>query len=358
MLRQSRKLEHIKESLRLSAKATDGTLLQEMKLLHNCLPELDLADISLTTDFLGKTINAPLMINAITGGSEDVAVYNERLASLAAVLNIPMAVGSQFSAVEKTAMRSTFEIVRRANPQGVILANVGAHADLEQARTIVDMIEADALQIHINPAQELVMHEGDRCFRGYLANIAELAAKLPVPVVVKETGCGMSLEQIEQLVAAGIVNIDVSGLGGTNFVAIEAARKSGELREEILNWGIPTAVSIILGAQTLPSRGVLIAGGGILTPIQAAKALALGADLVSMAMYFLQKVMKEDNTQAAAAEFDGFVQELKMIMLLTGSAKATELRRQRVHFKPELSSWLQTYDLDIRAITKQRRCII
>lgn len=355
MLRQSRKLQHIHQALRLHKVCESETLLADVKLLHNCLPELGLSDIDLSMEFLGKRIAAPVLINALTGGSDDVCEYNRRLAMLAARLNIPMAVGSQFSAVEKQDMRYTFEIVRKLNPTGVLLANVGAHASPEQARAVVNMIAADALQIHINPAQELIMSEGDRDFKGYLANIFAIAATLDVPVIVKETGCGMAAAELKQLAAGGITYFDIGGAGGTNFLAIEAARAGVQLEAEFMNWGIPTAASVLQAGSALASEELLIATGGIHTATQVAKALALGADMAGMAMYFLELVNREADIDACVAEFEQLLLDLKKIILLSGCASAAQLRYKPIYMGASLRYWAELCGLEPLLLTRQRR---
>lgn len=355
MLRQSRKLQHINQALRLYKTHQDSTLLSEIKLLHNCLPELGLSDISLETEFLGKMIAAPLMINAITGGSDDVLEYNRRLAALAARLNIPIAVGSQFSAVEKQEMRYTFEIVRELNPNGVVLGNVGAHADSSQAREIVNMIDADALQIHINPAQELIMSEGDRDFKGYLPNILAIASALDVPVVAKETGCGMAAAEVQKLVDGGIKYFDIGGAGGTNFLAIESARADIQLETEFLNWGVPTAASVLQAGSALGKDDCLIATGGIHSAMHIAKALALGADMASMAMYFLELVHRQADTEACAAEVEQMLLDLKKIILLSGCSSANQLRNKKLYIGAQLRHWAELCGLVAQQLSEQRR---
>lgn len=355
MLRQSRKLQHINQALHLYQTHQDGTLLQDVKLLHNCLPELGLADIKLDMEFVGKQIAAPIMINALTGGSDDVFIYNKRLAALAAKLNIPIAVGSQFSAVEKREMRYTFEIVRELNPTGVVLGNVGAHASIEQAREIVKMIGADALQIHINPAQELIMSEGDRDFKGYLANILAIATALDVPVIVKETGCGMAATEIEQLAAAGIRYFDIGGAGGTNFLAIEAGRAGVNLEAEFLNWGIPTAASVLQAGSVLDDSKCLIATGGIHNAMQVAKVLSLGADLAGMAMYFLELVHRQADSEACQAEFEQLLLDLKKILLLSGCSNPAQLRNKKLYIGAALRHWTELCGLSSDRVSIKRR---
>lgn len=356
MLRQSRKLQHIQQALQLQSEDCNCSLLKEIKLIHNCLPELDLAEVILETEFLKKTLAYPVLLNALTGGSEDVADYNRQLALIAAQLQIPIAVGSQFSAIENVAMRQSFQVVRDLNPQGVVIANVGAHAKLAQAREAVEMVAADALQIHLNPAQELIMSEGDRNFRGYLHNIADIVANLKVPVIVKETGCGIHAEQLKQLLAIDVQHIDIGGCGGTNFLAIEAGRRNLQLEKELLAWGIPTAVSLAQASELMAPDKFLIATGGIKTSMDIVRCLAMGADMVGMAMYFLNSMIQNKNIDLVVAEFRQLMEEVRTIMLLTGSANVQQLRCKRIYVHGELRQWLQASNIELAKFSQQRRC--
>lgn len=355
MLRQSRKLQHINQALRLYKQHQDKTLLDDVRLLHNCIPNLSMDEIDLRMNFLSKPISAPILINALTGGSDDVFVYNKRLAQVARRLHLPMAVGSQFSAIEKQEMRYTFEIVRKENPNGVILANVGAHATLKQAREVVNMIGADGLQIHINPAQELIMQEGDRDFRGYINNIREINVGLGLPVIVKETGCGMTAEDLIVLENEGVQYFDIGGSGGTNFLAIEAARANKHLDTELADWGIPTAASLLAAVGALEKDKFIIATGGINTPLQVAKALALGANMIGMAMYFLALVDNEPDVDSCVVEFELFMQDLKKIMLLSGCKTPIELSKRQIYIGDSLNNWADICRFERRMIAKQRR---
>lgn len=263
MSRQLRKSEHIKYSLELD----DGpvkNLFEDVTLTHNCLPEMSVNDIDLTTNLLGLAFKSPLFINAITGGNKEVMKYNEKLAILARENSLAMAVGSQYGVASKGSNDESFSIVRKVNPTGIIFANVGANSSIEIANRAVNMVEAQALQIHLNPAQELIMSEGDKNFTGYLKNIEKIISAIQVPVIVKETGCGISNFQARQLNSIGVEFIDVSGAGGTNFPLIELRRRNKSLANSIATWGIPTALSIIDVAKGAP-KAKIIASGGIRT---------------------------------------------------------------------------------------------
>lgn len=184
-----------------------------------------------------------------------------------------MAVGSPYGAVTRKEGIKSFEVVRKYNPNGIVFANLSADAKADIVENAIEMIAADGLQLHLNVAQELVMPEGDRNFNGYLHNIELICAKTQVPVIVKETGCGMTKEQVRQLLNCGVDAVDVGGTGGTNFLAIEAARRQDSGYNELLSWGIPTALSI-LEARTIVAGDHcgLIASGGIRSAFDMAKA--------------------------------------------------------------------------------------
>ena len=264
-LRSSRKLAHIKHALELTP-GPGATGFADIHLIHRCLPELAWEEVDTSTSFLGLSLSAPIIINAMTGGAQDVAEINAALSRAAAATGIGLAVGSQTAALENPDLEATYRIVREENPRGVILANINAHTTPQDALRAVEMVAADLLQVHLNPAQELVMPEGERDFRGLLENIRAIVAAVPVPVIVKEVGCGIAGEDAIALAETGCKGIDIGGRGGTNFIAIEQARRQDTLGQGLVEWGIPTAVSLLEVAARLKGRDVvLIASGGIIT---------------------------------------------------------------------------------------------
>ncbi len=336
--RQSRKLDHLRHALELE----DGPCaagFADVRLIHNCLPEAAWSEVSLDSQMLGWEMAQPIFLNAITGGATDVQEVNGLLASFAAAARLPMAVGSQYAAVVDSRFRESYRIVRRNNPDGLILANLGAHADIEQAKTAVAMLDAQALQIHLNPAQELLMPEGDRDFSAYLANIREIAAAVDVPVIVKEVGFGMAREQVRVLLESGIKALDVGGAGGTNFAAIEAGRQTDRPHDDLIAWGIPTVISAVETLETVSGRLPVIVSGGVRTPLDAVKALMLGADAVAMATPFLRRLFSDglDDTLQA---FERFCSDMKKIMLLTGATSVAALKKRPLLIGGESAEWL------------------
>lgn len=353
MIRQSRKLEHIEECVQLP----DGparTLFSDIDFIPHALPNISLADIDYSTQIADIKLWNPLIINALTGGSADVCKYNTLLAELARNLGSAMAVGSQYCAVENQAVADTFSIVRRINPDGIIFANIGAHATSYQAQTAVDMLSANALQIHLNPAQEMFMAEGDRNFSNYLRNIEQIINALEVPVIVKETGVGIAIGQIEALKNIGVKVIDVSGAGGTNFLAIEARRAKENIDPELLAWGIPTAIATLDAYQIAEDRVQIISSGGIRTGLDIAKALALGADAVAIAGMIIKSIYQHGNIDHIFFVCQNLLATLKKIMLLTATKNIADLRTVPLVFKGELAEQLTSRGLNIAELANRR----
>ncbi|WP_287190530.1 type 2 isopentenyl-diphosphate Delta-isomerase [Syntrophothermus sp.] len=336
-------MEHLRLALELPL-GPGATGFEDVFLVHNAVPELELNQIELGTEFLGRRLQAPLLINAMSGGINEARDINESLAMLAAEYGLGMAVGSQIIGVEEDACLESFQVVRQVNPGGLVLANVSALAKVSVAMRAVEMVEADGLQVHLNVPQELAMAEGDRKFRGVLDNIHELVERLPVPVIVKEVGFGMSREVADKLISVGVKYLDIGGHGGTNFIAIENER-GGLFDEEMALWGIPTAVSLI-EVLSLNREVKVIATGGISSPLRAAKALGLGADLVGVAGILL-KVLQGGGREKLSRWMDTYLYRLKAICLMTGARTPFELRRQPIVIVGKTAEWLRIRGIDV-----------
>lgn len=345
-MRQSRKLDHVKYSLQID----DGPIANsfaDFKLIHHCLPNLVWDELDLTSAVAGIALANPVIINAITGGAEDVGDINARLAEFAKFTGCTMAVGSQFAAIENQSVEPSYRIIRQINPHGTVFANLGAYATPEQAQRAVDMIGASAIQIHLNPAQEIMMTEGDRDFSGYLQNIAQIVKTVDVPVIVKEVGCGIAREQAQSLVDAGVSAIDVGGTGGANFVAIEAARKKFLPEPELLEWGIPTAISSVEVDQVLPDNVDLIVSGGIRTSLDVVKALALNGKAVGLATPIL-KMIQQRGVEQAVNWFNGFIETIKKYMLLVGAKDIAALTGVPVVITGYSAQWLTNRGFNLK----------
>lgn len=330
---QGRKADHLRVCLEEDVQFRQTSSgLERYHFLHCCLPELDLQDIDQTTTFLGKPLSSPLLISSMTGGTDLAKTINFRLAAVAQRYGLAMGVGSQRIAVENPDLASTFT-VRSLAPDILLFANLGAvqlnyRYGLDECLKVVDLLEADALILHLNPVQECVQTRGDTNFRGLLDKIATLCEKLPVPVIAKEVGNGISAAMAQKLIAAGVSAIDVAGAGGTSWAKVESERAQDARQQRLgatfTDWGIPTAeciTSIRAVAATVP----LIASGGLRNGLDAAKAIALGADLAGMAMPFLQAA---NESEAAVNQLVEILQaEIAITMLCTGNTTLAELQQ-------------------------------
>jgi isopentenyl-diphosphate delta-isomerase len=315
-----------------------------MYLVHNALPELNRGGVDCAVSFMGKQLRAPLMINAITGGHAGVLEINRGLARAAAACGIAMAVGSQRAALDDPAVRDTFVVAREENPDGLLLANLSALCTSDEALEAINMIDADGIQLYLNVNQELAMREGDTDFRGVLANIQSLVRDLPVPVVVKEVGCGLARETVLALYRAGVSYIDVSGRGGTNFAAIES-RRGGSGGAYLEQWGIPSAVSLLEALSTgLPLK--VIASGGLRSVVDIAVALAAGASLTAMAGPFL-RALQAGGTEGLAGYINDLITGLQRVMMLTGAENLVALARKPLVITGFTAEWLCRRGVDI-----------
>lgn len=352
-MRQSRKLDHLKYSLALKdGPNTSG--FSDISLIHNCLPDLSWNDIDLSSSIAGITLRHPLVINAITGGANDVTSINERIAEFASLTNTAMAIGSQYAALENPEVQHSYKIVREKNPNGIIFANLGAYVTPQQAQLAVDMIDAQAIQIHLNVAQEIMMTEGDRDFKGYLANISNIVDKVNVPVIVKEVGCGIAREQAILLAKIGIKAIDVGGTGGTNFMAIEAARRQSEVNSETLSWGIPTVISAVEIISALPKCMDMMVSGGIRTSLDVVKSLALGGTATGMATPIVRMLYDKD-MDYAINWFQQFLHEIQCYMLLLGAGNITQLGKTPLIISGYSKDWLIARGIDVTKYAIDRK---
>ena len=318
------------------------TLLEQVDLVHDALPELAVEDVDVGTTLLGKRLRAPLLITGMTGGTEEASEINRGLAEVAEEHGIAFGLGSQRAMHRAPALAYTFE-VRSHAPTALVLANLGVvqagALPAAEVERLVRTVGADALCLHLNPAQELIQPGGDRDFRGGLETIARLVRELPLRVVVKETGCGVSRRVGERLVAAGVRTVDVSGAGGTSWVKVEALRAGApgrELGSLFADWGIPTAASL-LGLRGLGLE--LIASGGIRNGLDVAKAIALGARVAGVALPVF-RAYREGGRRAAGDFIARLAAGLRTAMVLTGSRDVEALGRAPVVLGSRLHEWV------------------
>jgi isopentenyl-diphosphate delta-isomerase len=329
---RDRKAEHIRLALDESLQGPGPSPFDDWRFEHNALPEIDFAEIDTSVDFLGKRLGAPLLISAMTGGTELARRINENLARGAEARRVALAVGSQRKALEDRDQVASFT-VRALAPSIPLLANLGAVQlnygfGVDECRAAVEMIRADALVLHLNVLQEALQPEGQTNFARLLPAIASIVPRLTVPVVVKEVGAGLSADVARRLTGIGVHVLDTAGQGGTNWVRIEAQR-SGDvpLGELFADWGIPTPDSIRAVASV---PGVTVIGsGGLRSGLDVAKAIALGASLAGLAFPFLQPAT--ESSDQVAATIDRIVRELKIAMLAVGARSIAELQRTPVH---------------------------
>jgi len=320
---------------------------RDLTLIHRALPEINRNDVDLSTVFLKKRMRAPLVISAMTGGAREAEKINITLAEVAERMGLAMGVGSQRAAIEDKSLVRTFRVVRDSAPSIPLMANLGAPQlgagwGIKEALEAVDMIEADGLAIHLNPLQEALQPEGEPRYRGVLEKIREIKEALGVPLIVKETGAGVSSEDAKRLEDAGVNVLDVAGAGGTSWAAVEhyRAKDLGEdagirLCKTFWDWGIPSAASIAECAwsSSLP----LIASGGIRSGLDAAKAIALGADLVGVALPFLKAAAK--GRRELQWEVEMILNELSCAMFLTGARDLEELGQVPIVATGFLADW-------------------
>ena len=329
---QKRKKEHLEICLDTeSVTSASGTGLSRYRFVHNALPELDIDEIDLSTTFLGKRLQAPILISSMTGGFDLARKVNRNLAAAAQSLGLAMGVGSQRVAVEEPSAAGSFE-VRDVAPDILLFGNLGAVQlnygyTVEHCRRAVSMIGADALILHLNVLQEAVQPEGNRNFKGLGEKIAAVCRELEVPVIAKEVGNGISVDAAIRLQRAGVKALDVAGYGGTSWSAVEAQRavKQGKRPDTAFAaWGIPTEEALVSVRQALPDIQ-LIASGGVRSGVDIAKAIALGADLGAFGQPLLAAALE---SSAKVIEFiAGVIHELKVSMLCVGAADLTALRK-------------------------------
>jgi isopentenyl-diphosphate Delta-isomerase len=352
----SRKQQHINISLTKDvAFRTKSSGFDRWDFLHNALPEVNLSDIDSSTVFLGKKIALPFIISSMTGGYAKAEQINRQLAEVCAQKNIAMGVGSQRQALENETYHRSFSIVRKIASDIPIFGNIGAAevARLKDASSIarlIDLIQADGFAIHLNPLQELLQPEGDTNFSGVLDGIEVLVKSLPVPIIVKEIGAGISADVARRLIDVGVTIIDVAGAGGTSWAGVEILRRRNSKGKKILedrtqkkevkstkgdlfwDWGIPTsdALKSVCRLKSESPMLKVIASGGISSGIDCAKSIAFGADFTASAMSVIQ-ALAHGGKEAVLGLIDQWEWEWKGVMFLTGSRSIAELQKQLLY---------------------------
>ncbi len=331
-----RKNDHLRINLEEDVRSRASNGLERYRLVHEALPEITLSDVDFSLTLLGKNLRAPLLISSMTGGTKEAAVINRRLAEAAEARGIAMGVGSQRAAIENPSLAETFSITRRAAPHALLFANLGAVQlnkgyGIEECRRAVEMLEADALILHLNPLQEALQPEGDTDFRQLAEKIGRICQDIEVPIIVKEVGWGISERTARLLADAGVFAIDVAGTGGTSWSQVEMHRAADEASREIAaafaDWGISTAESLLNVRRAAPQM-IIFASGGLRSGVDIAKALALGATLGGMAGEFLHAANR--STEAVIERIRVIEKELQIAMFATGAKTLERLDGSRL----------------------------
>lgn len=330
-----RKLDHIRINLEEDVRSGLTTGLENYRFVHRALPELNLDEVDLGLTLFGKSLQAPLLISSMTGGTAEAGQINRTLAEAAQATGVAMGVGSQRAAIEDAELAASFQ-VRSYAPDILLFANLGAIQlnygyDLRQCQQAVDMIEADALFLHLNCLQEAVQPEGETRFAGLLAKIEAICRQLPVPIIAKEVGWGFSKQDAKLLAEAGVAAIDVSGAGGTSWSQVEMYRATQESQKRLaaafIDWGIPTAEAVQNVRSAAPNL-LVFASGGLRSGVDIAKCLALGASLGGMASPFLKAAAQSlETTIETLCEVK---REIQVCMFATGAACLDDLRNDRL----------------------------
>ncbi|MBM7552451.1 type 2 isopentenyl-diphosphate Delta-isomerase [Thalassobacillus pellis] len=336
MSREERKIDHIRHALSHPKSVLNH--FDEVQIIHQSHTSSEWEKLNIRTEVGELNLSSPLFVNAMTGGGgKKTEAINRSLAEVAHETGIAMAVGSQMSAIKNPEEESSYRITRKVNPHGIIFANVGSEATLDQAKKAVDMIEANALQIHLNPLQELVMPEGDRDFSCRMSNISQIVDQVEVPVLIKEVGFGISRETAIKMKELGVSYIDVGGRGGTNFSMVENKRRDKPL-SAYDDWGIPTPISIMEVNDIFPESHI-IASGGIRHGLDGVKALVLGARAFGMAGSLLE-VLVEEGQEALIEKIHTIHQEVKIAMMLLEAEYINELSGKPHVFFGRTREWI------------------
>jgi isopentenyl-diphosphate delta-isomerase len=346
---RGRKSDHLEICLEENVQARHVTTgFEEIHLVHRALPEVERSKIDLSTKVFNHKFSAPIIVESITGGVEKATKINAAIASVVEKLGLGMGVGSQRAAIEDPTLERTFAVAREKAPKAFLMANLGGAQlvrgyGVKEARKAVRMLKADALLVHLNPLQEAVQPEGETSYTGLLKKIEEIVQALDVPVIVKETGAGIAAEDAKKLEAIGVAGIDVAGVGGTSWAAVESyrAKQQGDefhqrLGEVFWDWGIPTAASLIETTQCV--RTPVIASGGIRSGVDSAKALALGASLVGMAHPVLDPAFH--GAEEVEKKLRLIIEELRNTMFLVGADSIPKLARAPAIVTGKMADWL------------------
>ncbi len=359
---EKRKADHLRICAEEDVQARRATTgFEDAILVHRALPGISRNKIDLSTRVYDRILNAPLIVEAMTGGAKKAVAINAAIAEAVEELGLGMGVGSQRAAIENPELERSYRIVRKKAPTAFLVANIGAPQlvkgyNINQAKKAVEMLDADALAVHLNPLQEAIQPEGETNYIGVLEKIRELTTGLDIPVIAKETGAGIAAEDARRLENSGVAGIDIAGVGGTSWAAVEYHRAGKaqndhrqRLGEGFWDWGITTATSIVEVAQSV--RVPVIASGGIRSGVDVAKSLALGASLAGMASPILRSAMEGSNKVKEKLRF--VEEELKNAMFLVGAESTQQLKNIPVVLVGRTAEWLRIRGFQLEQLARR-----
>lgn len=339
----NRKNEHV--SLSENFYKDGDSSFKDVHFMHHSFPGISVSDVTLSTNLDEMTFSAPFFINAMSGGSDWTGKLNQKLGVVARETGLAIATGSISAGLKHPEFEQSYKTIRQENPNGLVFANLGAGHDSENAKRAIDMIQADALQIHINAPQEVVMPEGDRDFSNWIENIQDILEQIDVPLIVKEVGFGMSRETVKLLQDIGVKHIDISGKGGTNFAQIENFRRREHKLDDMEPWGQTTSVSL-LEAMEVKDNSHIISSGGIRSAQDILKSLAMGASLVGVSSQFMHMVLND--TEQAIEMVEQWKLEIQRSMTLLGAKSIKDLTHTDLIIRGETAEWAELRKIDLK----------
>lgn len=344
----NRKLEHLLICKNFDVQYKNKkTGFEDIELIHNAVPEINKKEIDISTSVFGKKLESPLFITAITGGHSSSKSINKELAIACEEKHIGLGIGSQRAAIENSNLKDTYTIAREYAPSSLLLGNIGA-PQINYAENAVEMLDADILAIHLNILQESIQPEGDINACGYLDSISKISDAVDIPLLIKETGAGISAESAKRIEIAGADYIDVAGSGGTSWAAVETYRAEDKYLGELFwDWGIPTAISTVEVSSSVDIP--IISSGGVRSGLDAAKAIALGADAVGIALPMLKKAYL--GHESIMEFIDNFNKSLKIAMFLVGAKNLDDLKNSNLVIKGKTKEWLQERGFNTKKYT-------
>jgi len=344
----NRKNEHVSLSENFYQDADSS--FKDVQFIHHSFPNMKVSEVDLTTSLGPLDFQVPFFINAMSGGSEWTGKLNKKLATVAHETGLAIATGSISAGLRNPEVEDSYKVMRQENPDGLVFANLGAGHGPKNAKRAIDLIEADALQIHINAPQEVVMPEGDRDFSQWIENIQAIVEAIDVPLIVKEVGFGMSRETVQALQNVGVKYIDISGTGGTNFAQIENFRRKEHKLDGLESWGQTTTVSL-LEAMEVQKDSHIISSGGIRTAQDIVKSLAMGASVVGISSQFMHMVLKD--TELAIEQVEQWKLEIERTMTLLSAQSVADLQQTDLIITGKTADWAELRDINLKKYAKR-----